>query len=234
MNGFDSLGHSDAGESLEDFLLQKICLRPDSDLDLAAIVIIRGMIPLLILRGKQMSEETQDSKAQKADAAAEKARAKALRPWFKKKRLILPIALVVIIGFSTANNGGSNSPSDTTGSETSTSQTESQASPAEEVAAEPTETVSQNNAREKAESYLSFSAFSKKGLIEQLEFEGFEKADAEYAVGAIEVDWNEQAAKKAASYLENQSFSKKSLTEQLVFEGFTKKEAEYGVSTTGL
>ncbi len=181
-----------------------------------------------------MSEENQDSKVLKAEAAAEKARAKALRPWFKKKRFILPIAVVVIIGISTANNGGSNSKSDTSSTESSTSQSDTQASPAEEVAAAPTESVSQQNAREKAESYLSFSAFSKKGLIEQLAFEGFEKADCEYAVEAIEVDWNEQAAKKAASYLENQSFSKKGLIEQLVFEGFTKKEAEYGVSTTGL
>ena len=33
----------------------------------------------------------------RADAQAEKARAKALRPWFKKKRFVLPLALVAII-----------------------------------------------------------------------------------------------------------------------------------------
>lgn len=49
-----------------------------------------------------------DSKrAARADAAAEKARAKAERPWFKKKRIILPLVLVVliVIGIATSGNG---------------------------------------------------------------------------------------------------------------------------------
>jgi hypothetical protein len=96
------------------------------------------------------------------------------------------------------------------------------------------ETVSQKNAREKAESYISFSAFSRSGLIDQLEFEGFEPEDAEYGADAIAADWKEQAALKAASYLEYQAFSKAGLIDQLLFEGFTQEEAEYGVSTTGL
>lgn len=76
--------------------------------------------------------------------------------------------------------------------------------------------------------------FSRKGLIEQLEFEGFSEEDAIYAVDSIEVDWKEQAARAAENYLDNMSFSRKSLIEQLEFEGYTPEEAEYGVSTTGL
>lgn len=39
-----------------------------------------------------------DPKTQaKADAAAERARAKAMRPWFKKKRFILPAALLALV-----------------------------------------------------------------------------------------------------------------------------------------
>ena len=40
-------------------------------------------------------------------------------------------------------------------------------------------------AAKKAESYLSFSSFSRSGLIEQLEFEGFTKEQAEYGVTAV-------------------------------------------------
>jgi hypothetical protein len=98
----------------------------------------------------------------------------------------------------------------------------------------PPETVSQSNARETAADYLAYSAFSRTGLIEQLEFEGFSNADATYGVDAQNADWNEQAAKSAAEYLDFSSFSRSGLIDQLVFEGFTQEQAEYGVSTTGL
>ena len=96
------------------------------------------------------------------------------------------------------------------------------------------ESVSQFNARKKAASYLSFSAFSRTGLIDQLKYEGFSVADATYGVDAQNANWNQQAAKKAASYLSFSSFSHTSLLEQLLYEGFTQAQAEYGVSTTGL
>ena len=47
-----------------------------------------------------------DYKEAKANAKAEKARAKAMRPWFKKKRFIVPLALVALIVISTASNAG--------------------------------------------------------------------------------------------------------------------------------
>src|SRR6478609_7343112 len=46
-------------------------------------------------------------------------------------------------------------------------------------------TVSQEQAVNQAESYLEMTAFSRKGLIKQLEFEEFSKADAKYAVDHI-------------------------------------------------
>jgi colicin import membrane protein len=95
-------------------------------------------------------------------------------------------------------------------------------------------TISQSNAVEKAISYLEYTAFSKKGLVKQLEFEGFTTADAEFAASYIDVDWFEQAALKAASYLDFSSFSRKGLIDQLIFEGFTREEAVYGVDQTGL
>ena len=100
--------------------------------------------------------------------------------------------------------------------------------------AEPQFSVSEQNAIEKAESYLEFSAFSKKGLIEQLEFEGFSNADANVAVANISVNWKAQAVKKAQSYLEFSSFSRSSLIAQLKFEGFTSAQAKYGATQVGL
>jgi Host cell surface-exposed lipoprotein len=44
------------------------------------------------------------------------------------------------------------------------------------------ETSEQQNARETAESYLETGGFSRSGLIEQLVFEGFTRAQAEYGV----------------------------------------------------
>ena len=76
-------------------------------------------------------------------------------------------------------------------------------------------------------------AFSKIGLIEQLEFEGFSKEDATYAVNNISVDWNEQAYEKGQSYLNMMGFSEDGLREQLEFEGFTKSEIDYAINKIG-
>jgi hypothetical protein len=98
----------------------------------------------------------------------------------------------------------------------------------------PTETAGQYNARRSAASYLRLTAFSRSGLIKQLQYEKFSLDDATYGVDAQNADWNTQAAKSAASYLKLMSFSRLSLIAQLVYEGFSQSEAEYGVSTTGL
>ena len=42
----------------------------------------------------------------KAQAAADKAYRKASRPWFKKKRFLLPLILLVIIIITSVSNGG--------------------------------------------------------------------------------------------------------------------------------
>lgn len=104
---------------------------------------------------------------------------------------------------------------------------------ANEVDSAPVETIGQENAREKAEVYLSVGGFSKKGLVEQLKYEGFTNEDAAYAVDNIVVDWQEQAARKAETYMSVQAFSEKGLIAQLEYEGFTKVEAAYGAYAVG-
>lgn len=112
--------------------------------------------------------------------------------------------------------------------------TEEPAAEATPVApAAPDLTMGQRNAVAKGENYLSFTAFSRSGLIEQLQFEGFDAADAEFAVDTIAPDWNVQAEKKAKTYLDMTSFSREGLVEQLVFEGFTQEQAEHGATANG-
>jgi len=93
--------------------------------------------------------------------------------------------------------------------------------------------VGERNAANKALSYLRTMAFSRDGLIKQLEYEGFSHQEAVYGVDQSGADWNEQAAKKAASYLKTMSFSRSGLINQLEYEGFTPQQAEYGVRAVG-
>ena len=102
-----------------------------------------------------------------------------------------------------------------------------------EAARKASETMGQKNATAKAKSYLSYSAFSRQGLIEQLEFEGYSAEDATYGTDYSGANWSEQAVKKGASYLKYTAFSSQGLYEQLLFEGFTPEEAQYGVSQNG-
>ena len=92
-------------------------------------------------------------------------------------------------------------------------------------------TTAQREAAETALNYLNTIAFSRSGLIDQLEFEGYSKNDATLAVDSLTVDWREQAALKAESYLDTGSFSESGLVDQLEFEGFTRAQAEYGAKS---
>ncbi len=94
--------------------------------------------------------------------------------------------------------------------------------------------LGKSNALKKAQSYLRISSFSRSGLIEQLEYEGFTEDEATYGVNNCGADWNEQALLKAKSYLKTSSFSYSGLVEQLKYEGFTDEQAEYGASNSGL
>ena len=94
-------------------------------------------------------------------------------------------------------------------------------------------TIGDKNALSKAKSYLRFTSFSYKGLIDQLKYEGFLDSEAQYGADYCGADWNEQALKKALSYLKYSSFSYNGLIEQLEYEGFTTAQAQYGVNNCG-
>ena len=185
-----------------------------------------------------------DTTNPKAAAKAAKAYAKASRSWYQKKRWWAAIALAIIVIAAAASGGGAEpdtktptaADSQVTGQDKDKADGDKSTEPKAETEpeAEPAETVSQENARESAETYLDMTAFSRSGLIEQLEFEDFSTKDATYGVDSLNADWKAQAAKSAEAYLDMTSFSRDGLIEQLMFEGFTREQAEYGVSKTGL
>ncbi len=203
-----------------------------------------------------MSEKMTKCKSCNADIAANakvcpNCGAKNKKPMFKKWWfwLIIVIALIAIIGGA----GGDDTTASTTNSEESagivteiaTEKLDSVTDAVAETESLVAKTVAQTeekkndislgkiNALASAESYLRFSAFSYKGLIEQLEFEGYSNDEATYAADNCGADWNEQAAKSAESYLEFSSFSRSGLIDQLEFEGFTHEQAVYGVEAVG-
>ena len=89
-------------------------------------------------------------------------------------------------------------------------------------------TMGERMALSSAKNYLRTMGFSKKGLINQLEFEGYSTEEATYAVNNCGANWKEQAVRVAKNYLNTMSFSKQGLIDQLEFEGFTSEEASYG------
>jgi peptidoglycan hydrolase-like protein with peptidoglycan-binding domain len=94
-------------------------------------------------------------------------------------------------------------------------------------------TASQKNALSAAKAYLSFTAFSYEGLIDQLEYEQYSHSDAVYAADRCGADWKEQALLSAKSYLNYTAFSYTGLIEQLEYEGFTSSQATYGADRCG-
>lgn len=94
-------------------------------------------------------------------------------------------------------------------------------------------TRGEKNALSKAKMYLRIMAFSKKGLIKQLKFDGFSDKEAKYGAAKCGANWKKQAAKKAKEYLQIMPFSKQELIRQLKFDGFTDAEAKYGAKKAG-
>ncbi len=99
------------------------------------------------------------------------------------------------------------------------------------LAASASPTLGQSNALLAALNYLSFSAFSYEGLIDQLEYEQYSPEEAVYAADNCGADWMEQASKKAESYLSFSAFSYSGLIDQLEYEGFTNEQATYAADS---
>ena len=136
------------------------------------------------------------------------------------KKFLLSLILVLILSIPLCLSGCFNLGSSSNNSNTSSSSNNHTSSSA---------TFGERNALSSAKNYLRYMGFSKEGLKDQLEFEGYSTSEATYAVNNCGANWYEQAVKVAKNYLSVMSFSKQSLKEQLLFEGFTEAEANYGV-----
>lgn len=136
--------------------------------------------------------------------------------------------LMLLVGCGEVSSGGSAGEPDNAAPAAESVQEPSESEAVEEPA-EADLTTDQEQAVETAQSYLETGSFSRKGLIEQLRFEEFSKAQATFAVDYIDPNWNAQAEQTAQNYLDTGSFSRKGLISQLVFEGFTRSQAEHGV-----
>ena len=177
--------------------------------------------------------------------------AKADRPWYKKKRWIaaIVIGIFVIAGAGGAGGGAAEDSLDNasetsetssdSASESSSDETTEEEPASEEPASEEPEVIEepepepeltsgQENAVRSAERYLATSSFSKKGLQEQLEFEGYDAKDAKFATNYLDINFKQQAFESAERYLDLSGFSESGLIEQLEFEGYTTKQATFG------
>jgi hypothetical protein len=96
----------------------------------------------------------------------------------------------------------------------------------------------QKNAARSAENYLSFSGFSRDGLIQQLSSDagdGYNVTDAAIAVDSLNINWHEQAVRSAKNYLSFSGFSCKGLIGQLsssAGDKYTDNQANYGARQT--
>jgi hypothetical protein len=193
--------------------------------------------------GQAWSEQTQEHPVATASTVAASSH-NAVRPWYKKKRVIIPGALAALLIVGSAAGSGSGG---SDGDEPSTPAASSKTSDATKVdatekpkAEKPKLTSGQKNALRAAENYLSFAPFSRNGMVQQLSSaagDGYPKADAEYAADHVEVDYKEQAAKAAKNYLEMTPFSRSGMIQQLssaAGDQYTKEQAEYGATKAGL
>lgn len=94
-------------------------------------------------------------------------------------------------------------------------------------------TAGEQNALESAKHYIAIMAFSRCGLIDQLEYDGYTTAEATYAADNCGADWDAQAKGKASDYLDVMAFSRSGLIKQLEYDQFTSDQAKYGVDNCG-
>lgn len=90
------------------------------------------------------------------------------------------------------------------------------------------------NAVRAAKEYLQSQAFSFKGLVSQLKYEGYSTSDARYGVSHSGANWMKQAVRAAKEYLRSQPFSRSGMIAQLRFDGFTLAQARHGAIAAGL
>lgn len=150
------------------------------------------------------------------------------RPWFRKKRVIIPVALVLIIIFGSALNGGDDEDPPVAGTQAPSASAESDEKSAADVAAE-----AEAEAAKKAEEERL--AEEKRLADEAAAAAAAEAAAADAAAEAARLGTPSQqnAYRQARNYVGNLPFSRAGLLDQLTSEyggQFPAEDAEFGVA----
>lgn len=95
-------------------------------------------------------------------------------------------------------------------------------------------TENQQKALDKANEYVDTLPLSRKGLIKQLEYDGYTTAVATYAADNCSANWNKEAKEMAEQYMDSTTYTYKDMVQQLETEGFTKEQAKFGAKAVGL
>lgn len=186
------------------------------------------------------------------------------RPWFEQKRFAFPvIGVILAVILSSVLIGSKPNQNNETINDSSSSDTAEDVSSSEPSTGEPSpssnlgglavangksgfsssagsqpamvsETENQKRARVDAKTYYEESWFSRVGLIEQLEIDGFSTSDATYGVDALGVSWREEALGTADAAISSEWFSRQGLIDHLLYQGFTEDEASYATDEIGV
>lgn len=162
------------------------------------------------------------------------------RPWFKKKRFIIPIAVVLLIIIASPKGNGSSQEATVAEPETqATSETVTEtASAAPTPTSAPTPEVSSEfkSALRQAKSYSDTLHLCQAALFSQLtsEYGGqFSPEAAQYAIDNVQADWNANALAQAISYQETLALSPADIHDQLTSEyggQCTTENADFAVA----
>jgi hypothetical protein len=168
----------------------------------------------------------------------------AIKKGHKGRNIALVIGGLMVLGIggviaSSASQSPTASKPAVQGHATAIAQQAAQPTAAPKAPPASTLTNQQQNAAKSARQYLSFTGFSRLGLIDQLSSsagEGYPGQDATIAVDSLNVDWNAEAVQSAKAYLKISPFSCNGLIEQLsssAGEKFTVEQATYGAQQAG-
>ena len=146
-------------------------------------------------------------------------------PHFKRRVILLlsgVIALLFVVTFLVSKNEQEKASENSSFTVNSTSTS---------TQSDPSATIGEQNALAKAKAYISSSDFSKDKLRGQLEYEGFNTDEIEYALDKVPVDYNLEASNRAVLYYTTQNLSKQRIMTQLEFEGYTDSEINYAIGS---
>lgn len=159
--------------------------------------------------------------------------------------VLVAVATMAAKGCGTSTTKGSTAPTAATAPTPTAATTPPTAPPtthpAPPTAPPTTLTLSEQNAIQAAQNYLSMGeGFSRTGLIQQLSSsagDGYTQGVATFAVDELKVNWNAQAVLAAKAYLQTSTFSCTELVQQLdsaAGSQFTVAQAEYGAKQVGI